>query len=104
MIAYNSKAIEKDGHGLMTGPLLRALQGEIDEVIGYEGQITLNSLYDFLYVEMPTEQKPSLSGDSAARDCILAWHPERAAKLPNKRFRLSISDRPRDYIPFQRNR
>src|SRR5439155_11194531 len=43
----------------------------------------------------PTGQKPSLSGDSAARDYILAWHKRKPKPIVNKQ--------PRTYIPFFRN-
>jgi hypothetical protein len=103
---HNTKALEKDGHGLMTGLLLPALRGEVDAVLETEnqGQISLQRLHRYLEIMMPTEQKPSLSGDFASRSCILASYPERAAELRfTTRIHRVINERPTSYLPFPRN-
>ncbi len=89
---HNVEASEKDGHGLMTGLLLPVLQGEIGEVIEDHGEISIQGLHRFLERKMPPGKKPSLSGDSAGRDCILAYYPERAAELRAKRIRAAAQD------------
>ena len=47
-------SMEGDKHGVMTEPLLRVLRGEVLDVIGNEGQVTLTRLYGYLYETMPT--------------------------------------------------
>ena len=83
---HNTVAMEKDGHGLMTGVLLPALRGERQQVFNRKGDVSLELLYNFLREEMPTEQQPSLSGDFAGRSCILASYRDQAEKL---RLKLS---------------
>ncbi len=102
---HNSKALEKDGHGLMTGLLLPALCGEVYDVLELEnhGRVSLQRLHRYLEITMPPEQKPSLSGDSAGHSCILASYPERAAELRRTRTHRVVNERPNNYIPFPRN-
>ena len=78
----------------MTALLLPALGGTVEGIIGNEGQITLNSLYDYLQSKMPSEQQPSLSGDFAGKSCVLASYPEKIAKLREMRSHSFVADRP----------
>ena len=97
-------AVERDGHGIMTGYLLSALRGEIEEVIevDYGGQVSIQGLHRYLERVMQKVQTPSLSGDTAGRDCILVYTPEAAERL--KRNRLAAK-RPNPWsVPFQRDR
>jgi WD40 repeat protein len=73
----------------MTGYLLSALRGDIEEVIEveYGGQVSIQGLHRYLERVMQKEQTPSLSGDTAGRDCILVYNPEAAERL--KRDRLA---------------
>jgi hypothetical protein len=100
---HNTKALEKDGHGLMTGLLLPALRGDEADAFDKEGQISVALLYHYLQKQMPSEQQPSLSGDFAGRSCILTSYPERAAELRRTRAYRVVNERPNDYIPFPRN-
>jgi hypothetical protein len=102
---HNSKALEKDGHGLMTGLLLPALRGEVNAVLEVEnqGQVSIQRVHRYLEITMPLEQKPSLSGDFAGRSCILASYPERADELRRKGAHRVVNERPTSYIPFPRN-
>jgi uncharacterized caspase-like protein len=95
---HNLPAGEKDGHGLMTGLLLPALQGKVDEVLEVEreGQISLQRLHRYLQLNMPSHQQPSLAGDFAGRDCIVSWHAERATQLRRKAPRPCRCDPPRE--------
>ena len=97
-------AAERDGHGIMTGYLLSALRGDIDQVIDvdYEGQVSLQGLYDYLLHVMKKEQTPSLSGETAGRDCILVYKPEVAERI--KRNRIATK-RPNPWsVSFPRER
>jgi len=104
---HNTKALEKDGHGLMTGLLLPALSGEVNDVleVDNQGQVSLQRLHRYLETAMPPEQKPSLSGDFASRSCVLASYPERAAELRriHTQTQRLVNERPNTYIPFPRN-
>jgi tetratricopeptide (TPR) repeat protein len=94
-----ASAREKDGHGLMTGLLLSALRGEIDEVLDTRGQISVQQLHHYLSLKLP-EQRPTLVGDFAGLSCILASYPELGVRDQRS---LIVSDRPSTYIPFPRN-
>ncbi len=100
---HNTKALEKDGHGLMTSLLLPALRGKVEEVLGNEGQVSLQRLLEYLHNKMPPEQQPALSGDDAGRgrSCILASHLKPALLLHDKP--TLEADRPMNYIPYPRN-
>ena len=100
---HDAKAVEKDGHGLMTGPLLLALRGEKEEAFDAKGLVSIELLYNYLKREMPLEQQPSLSGDFAGRSCILASYPERAEEIRRKRSHRVVNDRPRDFVSFPRD-
>ena len=97
---HNSPATEKDGHGPLTYWLLPALRGEVDAVIEVENQgaVSLQRLHRYLEITMSPELKPSISGDYAGRSYVLVSYAARAAQLRTKLLR------PRDYIPFPRNR
>jgi hypothetical protein len=101
----NTKATERDEQGLMTGFLLPALRGEVDDILEIEnqGQVSIQRLHRYLETTMPSEQKPSLSGDFAGRSCILASYPERAAELRRKGAHRVVNELPTNYIPFPRN-
>ena len=100
---HNTKALEKDGHGLMTGLLLPALRGDEADAFDKEGQVSVELLYHYLQKQMLPEQKPSLTGDTAGRPCILASFPERAAELRRKGAHRVVNERPTSYLPFPRN-
>ena len=99
----NAESYEKDGYGLMTGLLLPALRGEVDDVIEEQGDVSIQGLHRYLENSMPRKQQPSLSGNSASRDCILARYPERAIELRRKRNHTIVDKRPRNYIPSYHN-
>ncbi|MFL5625950.1 MAG: caspase family protein, partial [Ktedonobacteraceae bacterium] len=101
---HGAKATEKDGSGQMTGLLLSALSGKVDDVLGNEGQVSLQRLFEYLQNAMPSEQPPSLSGDFAGRPCILTSYPERATELREKGTHHNLKERPDNYIPFFRVR
>lgn len=107
-----ARASEKDGKGLMTGLLLSALQGDVDDVLGKDGQISLERLFEYLRQAMPSDQPPSLSGDFAGRSCILAKNSKRAAEIHRTHttppalsgFPTNPSTLPSIWnIPYQRN-
>ena len=79
---YDGAAVEKNGHGLMTGLLLPALQGEVEEVLDDEGKVDIAALFKYLKRNMQT-QSPNLSVDFVGTDmaCILASYPTRSARL-----------------------
>ena len=102
---HNAVAQEGQEHGHMTGLVLPALRGEVPEVLGRQGQLTLTRLFDYLqerYEELGIPQ-PSLSGDIAGQYCILASfqarHISRSAPLPV----LAQPGRPKNYLPIPRN-
>ncbi len=101
---HNQPASEQEGHGTMTGHLLACLQGHVDEVINLNdrGNVSLQSVYDYLFNMMPAHQKPSLSGDTAGRKCILAQYEQRAEELRQQK-RALVNTVPHTYIPLARS-
>jgi len=95
-------AHDKGNHGLMTGFLLKALRGEIDEVIDLNehGSVPLTYIQTYLQRVMPKMQKPSVSGDYAGQECILAQYEQRASELLKRPRR---EKRPNSYLPFKHN-
>ncbi len=89
----------------MTGLLLSALRGDETDALDTDGNISIELLYHFLQKQMPPEQKPALSGDTASRSCLLASYPERATEVRRMRTRTHhiANERPNTYIPFPRN-
>lgn len=77
----NSVAREDNGHGLMTGLLIRALRGEVREALDYNGQVEILTLYKYLRHEMPSEQEPILSGDIGP-SFVLASYPSISLSVP----------------------
>ena len=73
---YNITAQEQDGHGLMTGFLLKALQGEVNEAMDKGGYIDVRYLHKYLQEKMPKELAPDLAGKFGPYNCILASYPE----------------------------
>src|SRR6266487_2375500 len=51
---HNTKALEKDGHVLMTGLLLCALRGDEADAFDKEGQVSVALLYHYLQKQMPS--------------------------------------------------
>jgi len=100
---YNIQAQEQDGHGLMTGFLLKALRGEVHEVLDEGGHVDIRHLHMYLQKKMPKEHAPDLSGKFGPYHCILASYPERAAQLRSGHERIRGAERPQSYIPFPRN-
>lgn len=68
---YDAVAHERDGHGIMTGLLLKALRGEFTSAYDEEGYLDISALYTYLLKAMP-EQPPSRSNEGRDR-FILAW-------------------------------
>lgn len=101
----DSITIERAGHGVMTGPLLKVLQGEIDDVLEVTngGKISLQHIHRFLQRTLPPELPPNLVGNFAGRECILAAYPERAAQLQHRPAHLLGAQFPLSYLPFPRN-
>jgi WD40 repeat protein len=103
---HNQTAYEQDGHGKMTGLLLEALRGNVDEVIDLEnhGYISLYLVQNYLQHRMPETQRSSLSGDDAGKICILAQNERRAEELRRQRRATAlINERPQTYIPLARS-
>ena len=97
---YDKTAGEEDGHGTMTGLLLKALRGEEPAVVGAQGQISLNRLLDYINTEMPGEQKPVISyTNSSGQECVLVTYPELARRSSG----ALVAERPSSYLPFMRN-
>ncbi len=105
-------AHERDGHGLMTGLLLPALQGErlkafdINEIDNTIGNITFESLFSYVSSNMPKKQKPIYTGKG--EQLVLACHPEKYAQLQFLQQRAEREQRLRamifDYQAFLRDR
>lgn len=74
---YNTPALERNGHGLLTSFLLPALRGEVDEALDDDGDVHMLRLCQYLQSVMPREHFPNLAGEFG-RECILASHPERS--------------------------
>jgi len=97
---YDQTAGEQDGAGILTNLLLKVLSGDVDEVLGNDGNITVNRLTEYIKEHMPQQQKPAISiSDTGGYDYILAQYPERA-ELRRQRQRNPVNERPRTYIPF----
>ncbi|GAC1350911.1 MAG: hypothetical protein NVSMB27_37990 [Ktedonobacteraceae bacterium] len=103
---HNATAREEHGHGLMTGKLLCALQGDEQDAFDREGEVSIELLYNYLKKVMPT-QPPDLSGDFANRSCVLATFAERARALRAQQQRAPSrtlgAERPETYMPLPRN-
>src|SRR5579885_2427828 len=102
---HNLPAQEGPDHGHMTGLLLPALRGEVSEILGRRGHLSLKQLSAYLdeQYEQNNLRLPSLSGDSAGQSCILA-----SFSLPESRQMIPLtsqghSDRPASYLPFPRH-
>ncbi len=102
--SYDQTAGERDGSGIMTGLLLEALSGKVDDVLGDDGTITVNRLTEYIKEAMPQQQKPVISKtDAGGYEYILAHYPERAAELLRQRQHIPVvNERPHTYIPLQR--
>ena len=72
----NIEAQELDGHGLMTGLILKALRGEEPDVLDEEGHVEIRRLHTYLQKKMPKGQLPDLAGKFGPYNCILASHPK----------------------------
>ena len=56
------------GHGLFTGALLRGLKGEAAN----KGEVTVNSLYDYIDRQMGSErQRPMMFGQMTGRVVLM---------------------------------
>ena len=102
--SYDQTAGERDGSGIMTGLLLKALSGNVDDVLGDDGNITVHRLTEHIKEAMPPQQKPVIStSDAGGYEYVLASYPERAAELLRQRQRVTVvNERPHTYIPLQR--
>lgn len=78
----NSVAKEQDGHGLLTGHILKALRGECEQAANDRGEIRFNSLFGYLSAAM-RDQAPRFFG--AGADPLLATHPHLSAQLRRER-------------------
>lgn len=98
-------AHDKDDHGLMTGLLLPALEGKVDQVIDLNnrGAVPLQLIHTYLQREMPKIQNPSVAGDYAGKECILTQYEQRAEELLHERQAASQHNRPDVYLPFAHN-
>lgn len=102
--SHNQAAGEEGENGRLTGILLEALRGRIDETIDLanHGYITLYLLQNYFQRVMPESQRSSLSGDDAGKICILAQNEKRAEEL-RLRKRVTFHERPQTYIPLHRS-
>jgi WD40 repeat protein len=99
--SYDQPAQELNGHSLMTEQLLHALRGEVEDIVGDNGQITLHRLAEYIQEEMPPEQKPTISVSNAAgQSCILAWKHKPSIQAYNEQHQNSIINLPKSYIPY----
>jgi hypothetical protein len=100
---HNQTAGEEGEHGRFTDLVLKALRGQVDEVIDLanHGYINLRLLQNYLQRVMQGNQRSSLSGGDAGKDCILAQYEQRAEELRQAR-RTQVNERPSSYIPFNR--
>src|SRR5579885_1376791 len=78
----NSVAKEQDGHGLLTGHLLKALRGKCEQAANERGEITFTSLFGYLKAAMP-DQSPRFFG--AGDDLLLATHLHLSAQQRRER-------------------
>jgi WD40 repeat protein/ABC-type oligopeptide transport system ATPase subunit len=76
----NTSALEKDGHGFMTRLLLKALRGEVQEVLDGEGRVNIVFLTQYLEREMQI-QPPILWIEGNSKPCILAHYPKQSARF-----------------------
>lgn len=71
----NASASEKDGHGVMTGLLLKALRGEVPEVLDHEGRVQAVQLSHYLERAMQTQPPMLWIEGNISQPCILAHYP-----------------------------
>jgi hypothetical protein len=78
-------ALEKNGHGLMTGLMLPALQGLCEQAANENGQIMFTSLFGYLARNgtMPLERQPLIAGTGG--DLLLASHPNLSQQTRRER-------------------
>jgi WD40 repeat protein len=100
---HNQVAGEDGEHGRFTDLVLKALSGQVDEVIDLanHGYVNLRLLQNYLQRVMQGSQRSSLSGGDAGKDCILAQYEQRAEELRQLR-RTQVNEQPSSYIPFNR--
>ena len=100
---HNQTAGEEGEHGRFTNLVLKALRGQVDEVIDLanHGYLNLRLLQNYLQRVMQGSQRSSLSGGDAGKDCVLAQYEHRAEELRQLR-RTQVNERPSSYIPFNR--
>jgi WD40 repeat protein len=99
---YGQTASEKNNHGVMTGYLLQALQGEVERVINLNdhGKVSLYNVYEYLLQAMPSpSQRPDLPGKPGGNECILAFYEERAEQLRRRKL-TTVNEKPTTYIPW----
>jgi WD40 repeat protein len=72
----DTEIVERDGHGVMTGLMLSALQGKEQSARNDQGEVTLPRLYSFLQERMLKGGVLPLTylGDDQNRACTLAYH------------------------------
>ncbi len=100
---HDQTAGEQDGYGLMTKYLVEALHGKVDEVIELEnqGKVSVQRVQRYLQQIMPVTQNPSVAGDYAGKECILAQYAERAVELRRQHQHTPVvNERPQTYIPM----
>lgn len=74
-------------HGRFTYHLLTALEGKAPEALRSNGCVTVNSLFDYVADQLPTDQRPVLSG--VQQDTfVLACYPE-LVKIKQGRLQAS---------------
>ena len=78
-----SVAKEQNGHGLLTGYLLKALRGECEQAANEQGAITFTSLFGYLRAAMPADQEPRFFGSGG--ELLLATHAHLSAQRRRER-------------------
>ena len=82
-LAYELDAV---GHGLFTASLLRGLKGEA----AYGGEVTVNSLFDFIDRQMGTgRQRPMMFGQMTGRIVLIDYKEESSPVKVEEVFRTS---------------
>jgi len=87
---YNVTAQEKNGHGLMTSWMLKALRGIDNEALDEYGQVDIISLHRYLKAKIP-EQHPNLAGELGQVSWTLASHPQQSVFARREALRTSES-------------
>ena len=94
-------AHERDGHGIMTGLLLKALRGKVTSAYDEEGYLDIYRLYTYLHDTMPEQQRPGLSGEGRNRCFLARYSPQSLPDDEAKKTSMLVMTEPDFWKRFE---